>query len=292
MKTIANCPVCQHSHYSQVLEVKDHSVSGELFKIVACNNCGLQYTNPVPEEALIGNYYKSDSYVSHSSSKEGLINRVYHVVRWYSLRKKVKLIGKLSAGRNLLDIGAGTGHFLKVAKDKGWRFVGLEPDADARSFAKTSNEVDLLPIEQLHNQIDGQFDVITMWHVLEHVYHLQRDLERIVKLLKEDGCLVVAVPNRLSYDARKYQAFWAAYDVPIHLYHFVPDDMRRIASIHGLVLVNILPMPFDSFYVSMLSEKYKNGNIIRGILTGLKSNWLAKDEFWSSQIYIFKKKKQ
>lgn len=290
MNQINNCPVCSHTLFSDVRQVKDFSVSGETFNIVQCTNCGFQFTNPIPDENVIGRYYKSESYVSHSSSKKGLINRVYHWVRWYSLRRKVKLIGGLTKGRKLLDIGAGTGHFLLVAKNKGWNVLGLEPDSDARSLAKSVNGLDLLPIEELHNLGNKQFDIITMWHVLEHVYHLQRDFGKAVNLLGEEGFLVVAVPNRQSYDARKYEEYWAAYDVPIHLYHFIPSDIRRLASQHNLDLVKTLPMPFDSFYVSMLSEKYRNGNILSGILTGLKSNWLAKDEFWSSQIYILRRK--
>jgi len=290
MNTLQACPICLSAQSSLVITTKDFSVSGESFSIVACSECGFQYTNPIPEESVIGKYYKSESYVSHSSSKKGLINRIYHMVRWYSLRKKVKLINKLGIGRTLLDIGAGTGHFLKVAGKGGWTTAGLEPDDDARQLAKTMNGVDILPLENLHTLEPGQYDVITMWHVLEHVYHLRKDLARIVELLKPDGTLVVAVPNRKSYDARHYKEFWAAYDLPIHLYHFTEPDIQKLMDQFGLELVKVRPMVFDAFYVSMLSEKYKGGNIIKGILTGLKSNWLAKEDSYSSQIYILRRK--
>lgn len=291
MITREQCPICESKHSSVFMTTKDFSVSGESFSIVTCADCGFYYTNPVPEEDIIGKYYKSDAYVSHSSSKKGLINRVYHLVRWYSLRKKVALIKKLSKGRNLLDIGAGTGHFLSVASQKGWKVTGLEPDDDARALAKTVNGIDLLPLDRLHEMQPGQFDVITMWHVLEHVYHLKRDLEKLVSLLKPNGTLVVAVPNRKSYDARYYKEFWAAYDLPIHLYHFTRPDIQRLMDQFDLELVQTRPMVFDSFYVSMLSEKYKGGNLVNGILTGLKSNWLAEDDSYSSQIYILRRKK-
>jgi SAM-dependent methyltransferase len=290
MITREACPICENRESTPFMTTKDFSVSGEFFSIVACQACGFHYTNPVPEENVIGNYYKSESYVSHSSSKKGLINRVYHWVRWYSLRKKVGLINKLSSGRKLLDIGAGTGHFLAVSADQGWSTVGLEPDEDARALAKTTNGVDILPLEQLHSLETGQFDVITMWHVLEHVYHLKRDAAQIVKLLKPNGTLVIAVPNRKSYDARYYKEFWAAYDLPIHLYHFTESDIKTLMTQFGLELVQTRPMIFDSFYVSMLSEKYKGGNVLKGILTGLKSNWLAKADSYSSQIYILRRK--
>lgn len=272
------------------MESMDHSVSGEPFTIVECLNCNFRYTNPVPEENEIGKYYKSVDYVSHSSSKKGIINRLYHVVRWYSLRSKVKLVKGLVKGRDLLDIGSGTGHFLKVAKESGWNVVGLEPDSDARNLAQVQNGVELQPIENLHAMSGQKFDVITLWHVLEHVYHLKRDLEKITTLLKPDGAIVIAVPNCASFDADYYKEFWAAYDLPIHLYHFRRRNIEVIAAEFGFELAEIKPMIFDSFYVSMLSEKYKKGNILKGVLIGLKSNWRAHEDSYSSQIYILRRK--
>lgn len=285
-----NCPICDSTRLTPFLTSKDFSVSGETFSIVTCEGCGFHYTNPVPPAETIGKYYKSESYVSHSASKKGLINRVYHWVRWYSLRSKVRLISKLSKGRELLDVGAGTGHFLAVAKAKGWSVTGLEPDADARKLAKEVNAVELQSTERLHELPDERYDVITLWHVLEHVYELKRDLKKMVSLLKPGGTLVVAVPNMKSYDARYYKEFWAAYDLPIHLYHFQRPDIVRLMEEFGMQLVETKPMVFDAFYVSMLSEKYKGGNMIRGVLTGLKSNWLSGDDACSSQIYILRRK--
>jgi 2-polyprenyl-3-methyl-5-hydroxy-6-metoxy-1,4-benzoquinol methylase len=234
MKEISNCPICDSAEQQFFMATKDFSVSGESFNIVSCKACGFHFTNPIPAEDKIGAYYKSESYVSHSSSKKGFINRIYHVVRWYSLRRKRQLIASLTKGRNLLDVGAGTGHFLRVAKNGGWSVIGLEPDSDARIVAKAMNGVELLPIEELHNLKEKQFDVITMWHVLEHVYHLNRDVDRLVSLLKPDGVLVIAVPNMKSYDANHYKEFWAAYDLPIHLYHFTGSDIRRLFDRYGL----------------------------------------------------------
>lgn len=285
-----NCPICNSTTLSHVITCEDHSVSGEEFNIVACGACGFQFTNPVPSEEEIGAYYKSENYVSHSSSKKGIINRIYHLVRWYSLRRKVRLIRSLTHGRRLLDIGAGTGHFLKVAKEASWVAQGLEPDGDARALAKSLNGVDLQPIGDLHGLESGSFDVITMWHVLEHVYHLQRDFAQVRRLMKPGGHLVIAVPNRNSFDARYYREYWAAYDVPIHLYHFTKEDIRNLADQHGLELIAIKPMIFDAFYVSMLSEKYRGGSVLKGALIGLKSNWLANEGTYSSQIYILRQK--
>lgn len=290
MKDIKFCPVCESQEQELFMNSIDYSVSKESFSIVRCKSCGFHFTNPIPDESSIGSYYKSESYVSHSSSKKGIINRIYHWVRWYSLRRKVKLINGLSKEKNILDIGAGTGHFLKEARKAGWIATGLEPDGDARALAKSANDVELLEQQNLYSLPNESFDVITMWHVLEHVYHLRKDAKRITELLKPNGTLVVAVPNMDSFDARYYKEYWAAYDLPIHLYHFKQADIVNLFSGYDFELVETRPMIFDAFYVSMLSEKYKNGNMINGILTGLKSNWLAKEGSYSSQIYILKRK--
>lgn len=285
-----NCDICGHDRLRPYLKTKDFSVSHEEFLIDQCESCGFVFTNPIPDKNKIGDYYKAESYVSHTASKKGLINRIYHLVRWYTLRRKVGLISKLVAGRKLLDIGAGTGHFLNVAAKKGWVPQGLEPDSDARTVAKDLHGIELKDTSALHDLKDHSFDVITMWHVLEHVYDLNEDFSKISRLLSMDGVLVVAVPNRNSYDAKYYGEFWAAYDLPIHLYHFIKKDIVQLGEKYGLELIDTQPMLFDSFYVSMLSEKYKNGNLFKGALIGLKSNWLAKCDSYSSQIYILRRK--
>lgn len=290
MNNIALCPICDSPDQELFMNSIDYSVSKEAFSIVCCKSCGFHFTSPIPDETSIGSYYKSESYVSHSSSKKGVINRIYHWVRWYSLRRKVSLINSLSKEKSVLDIGAGTGHFLKQAKKAGWKVTGLEPDSDARSLAKSVNDVDLLDQQSLYSLENESFDVITMWHVLEHVYHLKKDVLRITELLKPEGTLVVAVPNMDSYDAKHYKEYWAAFDLPIHLYHFTQKDIISLFDRYNFELVETRPMIFDAFYVSMLSEKYRNGNMLKGVMTGLKSNWRAKEATYSSQIYILRKK--
>ncbi len=290
MNNVAVCPICDSPDQELFMNSIDYSVSKEPFSIVRCKSCGFHFTSPIPDEANIGSYYKSESYVSHSSSKKGVINRIYHWVRWYSLKRKVSLINSLSKEKRVLDIGAGTGHFLKQAKLAGWKVTGLEPDSDARSLAKSVNGVDLLDQQTLYSLEKESFDVITMWHVLEHVYHLKKDVKRITELLAPEGTLVVAVPNMNSYDAKYYKEHWAAFDLPIHLYHFTQKDIISLFDRYNFELVETRPMIFDSFYVSMLSEKYRNGNMLNGIMTGLKSNWRAKEGTYSSQIYILRKK--
>lgn len=287
--THTNCPVCEGKDFKLHLNLQDHMITKESFSVVRCVSCGFHFTNPIPAEHLIGNYYKSDAYVSHSSSKSGFINRVYTIVRNITIRNKVNLISRLSKGKSLLDIGAGTGHFLNASKLAGFEVVGLEPDIDAKNFAKNNFNMDLDSLDSIFTMDSNSKDVITMWHVLEHVYHLKRDLTEFVRVLKPEGIFIIAVPNMSSWDAEHYQSYWAAYDVPRHLYHFQESSIKKLLSEFDMKCVEILPMKFDAFYVSMLSEKYKGGSFINGIINGLKSNLRSKNRGFSSQIYVFKK---
>jgi 2-polyprenyl-3-methyl-5-hydroxy-6-metoxy-1,4-benzoquinol methylase len=289
-KTIMHCPVCNAQEFKKFINCIDYTVSQDTFTIVECVKCKFHFTNPIPVVEEIGNYYKSESYVSHSSTNKGLINKIYQRVRTYTLKQKVKLISKHSSGKNHLDIGAGTGHFINATTLSGFNSIGLEPDEDARKLATDTHKVNIQPLENLYKLDDNSIDVITMWHVLEHVYDLQKDLKQIQKVLKEDGVMVVAVPNMNSYDAKHYKEYWAAYDLPIHLYHFTPNDINRLFENVNMEVVEILPMKFDSYYVSMLSEKYKGGNIFSAFMTGLKSNMKANASEYSSQTYILRKK--
>ena len=284
-----SCPSCGAQSFSTYLTVKDHFLSKEDFKLELCNSCNLLFTNPRPTLDRIGDYYKSEEYVSHSSTKKGFVNKVYGKVRSYTLKRKIALLKQLSSGKELLDIGAGTGHFLAKAKESGLDVLGLEPDSDARKVALTENGIELKDLSLLHD-LDQKFDFVTMWHVLEHVYNLQDDLTKISSLVKQNGVLIIAVPNYTSFDAQHYKKFWAAYDVPRHLYHFSPNSMIPLVESKGLKFEQMLPMKFDSYYVSMLSEKYKGGSLLNAMRIGFLSNWKAKEGLSSSQIYIFRKK--
>ena len=289
-KTISNCPVCNETQFSKFIECVDYTVSHDKFTIVECNACHFHFTNPIPVVEEIGEYYKSESYVSHSSTNKGFINKIYQRVRKYTLKKKVKLITKLSNGKNHLDIGAGTGHFINATTLAGFSSVGLEPDEDARKLATDTHNVNIQPLENLYKLEANSVDVVTMWHVLEHVYDLKKDITQIEKVLKIDGVMVVAVPNMNSFDAKHYKEYWAAYDLPIHLYHFTPNDIDKLFEQVNMEVVEILPMKFDSFYVSMLSEKYKGGNVFSAFMNGLKSNMKANSKEHSSQTYNLKKR--
>lgn len=291
LNNIINCPVCEGTNQSSYLSAVDHNVSGDAFNIVKCDACGFRFTNPIPTEQTIGAYYKSENYISHSSTKKGIINKVYHIVRNRAIQQKERLVSRLTSQKSLLDIGCGTGDFLSHCKKQGWQVMGLEPDADARKIAKQNNDIDSFDLEHLDQIASESKDVITMWHVLEHVYHLNRDIASYKRILKKGGHLVVAVPNCNSHDAQHYGTHWAAYDLPIHLYHFTQADIQKLFKKHEMELVEVLPMKFDSYYISMISEKYKGGNLIKGFWRGFVSNLKAKQKKtgFSSQIYVIRK---
>jgi ubiquinone/menaquinone biosynthesis C-methylase UbiE len=285
-----DCPLCGGKEHKVFLETKDFMITKKVFKIVKCQSCSFCFTNPIPVEEEIGSYYKSEEYVSHSSSKKGLINNVYNRVRSFTLKKKIQWVKKHTQGVKLLDIGAGTGHFLNQVKNAGFEVVGLEPDQDARLFAQQEFQLDLKELSFLKDLPNNSMDCLTMWHVLEHVYHLNEDMSEFFRVLKDDGVCFIAVPNMNSYDATYYKEYWAAYDLPRHLYHFQQNTIEHLFQKFDWKLVDVIPMKFDSFYVSMLSEKYKKGSLLNAFWIGLKSNMKASKNGYSSQVYVFKKK--
>ena len=293
METLNNCPICKSDQTTLFLTCIDHTVSRETFSIVQCNSCGFKFTNPRPEEDKLGAYYKSEDYVSHSNTKKGFINSTYQSVRKYTLLKKLELISKYYKTGKILDIGCGTGEFLNTCKSAKWETFGIEPDPDARKMAKDNFGLDVREESEINNLSNEGFDIISMWHVLEHVPRLNERIEDLKRLIKPDGVIIIAVPNCNSLDAKIYGENWAAYDVPRHLYHFTPKDIELVFKNHGLKMFKVLPMVFDSFYVSMLSEKIKTGktNIIRSTWNGFRSNLsaLKSGKTSSSQIYLIRK---
>jgi 2-polyprenyl-3-methyl-5-hydroxy-6-metoxy-1,4-benzoquinol methylase len=289
MHKINACPICKGTSFSHFLTCKDHTVSKEDFDIVKCDACGFLFTNPIPDLNRLGEYYKAEAYVSHTSSSKGLINFLYQKVRKRTLKQKVALVKSWSKGNRLLDFGCGTGHFLGQARAAGFEVTGIEPDADARKLALELNQVIAKTREEM-STISDRFDMITLWHVLEHLPELNEDIDRILSLLKVDGTLLIAVPNPSSGDALRYGANWAGYDVPRHLYHFSPEAIRDLMARHGLKLCATLPMKYDAYYVSMLSEKSMGGGVLKGFLNGFRSNRKARaGGTWSSQIYLFQR---
>lgn len=290
-----HCPVCGASRIREVFPVKDHTVSHESFAVWQCDECTLRFTQDVPDAETIAPYYHSENYISHTNTSKGFINRLYQRVRRKTLRQKRKLVIKLTGKKTgtLLDIGSGTGAFVQEMRTQGWQVTGLEPDAGARQVAQEDFATTLDGIDSFYRLPAASFDAITMWHVLEHVHDLQGYMAQLKKLLREDGRLFIAVPNYTSKDAAFYKQYWAAYDVPRHLYHFSPASLQRLMEGHGLKLVTCKPMWYDSFYISLLSSRYKNGktNMAGAVLTGLRSNIKAWTDVkrCSSVIYVIGK---
>ncbi len=292
----AFCPACRRSSIKPALSAKDYTVSHEEFSIWECDSCTLRFTQDVPDAAEIGPYYRSENYISHSNTNKGLVNSLYHTVRKQTLSAKGRLLHsatRMKKGR-LLDIGAGTGAFAGYMKEEqGWEVMGLEPDEVARERARVDHKVELLEMDKLSTLEPESFDAITLWHVLEHVHDLHPYMEQLKALVRRNGRIFIAVPNYTSYDAAVYKNFWAAYDVPRHLYHFSPDSMETLLSAHGLQLEYSQPMWFDSFYISMLSERYRNGkgNLVRAVANGFISNVkaLIDKSRCSSLIYVISK---
>lgn len=293
---IDTCPLCGGRQLEHALTCTDFYASGETFEVVRCVQCGFLMTQDAPVEAEIGKYYETPDYISHSNTRKGLMNSLYHVVRRIMLARKASLVkrtAKMKVG-TLLDYGTGTGFFADAMKRNGWDVSAVEKSSAARAFAKERFALDVKAEDALKEYADASFDVITLWHVMEHLEDLNGMWDTFHRLLKKRGILIVAVPNPDSYDAHKYGDMWAAYDVPRHLWHFSPSVMQRFGVRHSFILEERYPMPMDAFYVSMLSEKYKGSrfSFVKGLWTGMLA-WfsaLGKKERSSSMIYVFRKK--
>ncbi len=273
------------------LNVKDHSVSQETFELLHDKDLDMLITHPQPSLDKLPSYYESVDYISHTDGNKSLFEKIYQFVKSIALKNKLNLINSESQRGKILDIGAGVGDFLSVAKKDGWEIIGVEPSEKAKAIAKNKG---VTFVESLNDLENNSFDVITMWHVLEHVPDLENQIKDLKRLIKPSGTIIIAVPNFNSFDAKYYGSFWAAYDVPIHLWHFSKTAIKKLFAKENLELQKVLPMKFDSFYVSLLSEKYKTGkmNFIKAFFIGLRSNWAARQNMeYSSHIYVLKNAK-
>jgi SAM-dependent methyltransferase len=278
------------------MTLTDYYATRQVFHIAKCEKCGFKMTQDAPVESEIGVYYETPDYISHSDTRKGAMNRIYHHVRNRMLRRKYQLVCKYSGRQNgrLLDIGTGTGYFPAVMQQGGWQVVATEKSPGARTFAVEHNRVDAREEKSIYSMESNSLDVITLWHVMEHIEHINDLWAQLNTLLKPDGVLLVAVPNHEGWDAEHYGGEWAAWDVPRHLWHFSQDTMDRWAERYGMQVVERLPMPFDAFYVSMLSEKYRghaHSYFLRGALQGFRAYAAAHGTTRksSSIIYVIKK---
>ena len=285
------CPWCGSNKAQINLWLKDEFLTKKDFHICECLNCGLLYTMPRPSKEKIGAYYKSDEYYSHQENKKGFVPRLYEAIKKINLKHKFRLASRDLPVGKLLDIGCGVGDFLHVAENKGWQCTGIEPSEEAREIARQRIKGDLLYSEDLEQLPDQSFDLITMWHVLEHVDDLKWQVAQLQRLIKPNGRIVIAVPNYRSYDGRFYNAYWAAYDVPRHLNHFNRTILTKMFKTSGLSLVCMDKLVWDAYYISFMSEQYKHHfmPLVRGVFRGLVSNAKARRSGeWSSLVYVFR----
>ncbi len=291
----SRCPACAANHWGTDQVVKDHSISGESFTLRECLDCHIKVTVDAPGPSEIAPYYASEDYISHSDVQHDLKDKLYHRARGIMLRRKAAWIEPHLATEHakLLDIGCGTGYFLKHMHDRGHTVVGLEPDDDARAIADKQGDFSVYPSDHLA-QLDGSYDAITMWHVLEHVHDLDGYASKIRSLLLDHGLWVIAVPNHTSRDADHYGTDWAAYDVPRHLWHFSPRSIDAYVERHDMIVVDRKRMIMDPFYVSLLSSGYRRGkpSYLSAVWTGLRSSMrsFVSVEESSSIVYFVKKK--
>lgn len=289
------CPNCKSGGIKEYLTTKDYFITQDIFIIYECTHCKVLFTYPFPEPAaLYSKYYRSDNYLSHNKKTSDLFSGLYRMVQKINIRGKLKLLERVSESgiKKILEVGAGTGDFLAACRNHGWESFGVEPSEQARGVAKEFNKLDL---KSSVNEISGKdFSVITLWHVLEHIPDLNETISKLGGLISDNGHLIIAVPNHNSFDAKHYKQFWAGYDVPRHLYHFNKKSLSSIMQSKGFKLIKTKPMVFDSFYVSLLSEKYKHKivviNYLYGFVIGLLSNITSvftKES--SSIIFIFRK---
>ncbi|MCX6269759.1 MAG: class I SAM-dependent methyltransferase [Bacteroidetes bacterium] len=253
------------------------------------------FTNPRPAAEELQKYYQSDDYISHSNIRKGILPVLYQRIRKYTLKRKYRLLEKYQKPGNLLDVGCGTGEFLALGKQRGWNVTGIEPSTQAREQAVSNFKLEVGDESLLDHLPSGHFNMITLWHVLEHVPLLNERMQTLHRLLHDDGLLVIALPNSGSWDARHYHSAWAAYDLPRHLYHFTPVTSKHLLEKHRFTVLTQKPMVFDSFYIGLLSEPYRTGkkNLPLAFYTGLYSNLWAffHQKNYSSFILLSKKEK-
>lgn len=292
LEEVSFCPVCQGSTFQDLHLSKDFTVTGELFHVKQCIRCGLGITTPRPDSQSAPGYYESPQYISHSNKSSGIFDTIYLIIRHFSLKWKYSLIKSYLTGGPILDYGCGTGHFLREVNKHGITAYGVEPSATARQQIHP----DIITADSISTLPQARFKVITLWHVLEHVYPLHETLAMLKERLSDHGTIFIAVPNRESYDAKQYGETWAALDVPRHLWHFTKTSMTTLLQNSGLQVKKIIPMKLDAYYVSLLSDKYShNGRFtlwgsMKAIAVALRSNMLgAKNKNQSSLIFVVQK---
>lgn len=290
-----NCPVCNCPEITFYISCTDHLVTGKDFDLYKCRECDFLFTQDYPEEFEIGSYYDSSEYISHSDSDKTIFEKGYQFARKLMLNRKKSIIRKasrLNCG-SILDIGSGTGHFMNAMKIAGWQTKGIEINKSAREYSASKFGLNVIPPEEISTLPDKEFDIISMWHVLEHFHNPGNYLMEVRRLLKPGGTVLVALPNNSSADSKHYSSEWAAYDVPRHLWHFNSATFSMFTGQHGFSVLSVKNLPLDVFYISILSERIKGSKtaiasgMAKGVIFSVRALFnLTKS---SSLIYILKR---
>jgi 2-polyprenyl-3-methyl-5-hydroxy-6-metoxy-1,4-benzoquinol methylase len=261
--------------------VKDEAFTKESFKLIR-DKLGILKTKPKPKD--LTKYYEFEDYISHKENSISLVDIIYDLVKSLMFNTKLKILKSNQPDiKSVLDYGCGTGEFASYLSKKGIRSSGVEPTKKAFDQANKAG----VKLHKDLNKVEGTFDAITLFHVLEHVEDYIKVLKDLKAKLNPGGLLVIAVPNYKSYDACYYKEKWAAWDVPRHLWHFKRQDFSSIAELLNLKLVHVKPMRFDAYYISMISESYKGNHKLKGVYRGWKSNRKAKKTGeYSSNIFV------
>lgn len=277
VEILEQCPSCGSNQIEKGETIKDHFYSKEDFQIANCLECGLLFTQNRPDKESIGIYYDSTNYVSHDSSKKSLLTWVYQQARKYMLKKKFQIIRPFKPELSrILDYGAGDGHFVEYLLQLGKKAEGIEPSEMARhNFEKRNNKKLFAGLNNL--EPSQLFQVITLWHVLEHIHDLNPTMELLLSHLESKGIIVIAVPNQKSIDKKEFGANWAAWDVPRHLYHWDEKSLSCFMEKFGLKRIYINQLPLDPFYIGLVSAKYADKNSLVGLYQGLRSYFHGKN---------------
>lgn len=292
MEKMQKCPVCASEETTKFLETKDYFLTGKAFEIWECQTCKIRFTTPQPEEKELPKYYQSNEYFSHQTEKKNPVSFLYAQLRQKNIRKKYNLINQYVKRGKILDIGCGTGELLNFFKKQQWDTKGIEPSEKARTFGRKNYHLQIETETKLDQWPEKEFDIISMWHVLEHVPDINKRIDQTKRLLKDNGKIIIALPNPNSWDSKHYHKYWAALDVPRHLYHFTKESLSNLLKNKELKIIKIVPMKMDAYYVSYLSEKYRQKKLplFRGFIKGWRSNRSARQTGeYSSLIYVIEK---
>ncbi len=295
------CPLTGSAETRFICHAVDTACSGETFEIWEDTASGIRFTHPAPGPDEIGRYYEFDAYLSHGTEHAGITGKLYASVRNMMLSRKYRMLNPLpsvseSSSFRMLDIGCGDGTFAGYCAQKNpdWEIFGVEPSASAAETAK--QRVGNLQLYTSAQDVpaDKPFHLVTAWHALEHIHDLNDMMRHVHNLLEPNGIFCVALPNFRSRDCERYKNSWAAYDVPRHLWHFSPEAFTAFARKHGFTLLRKHRLPFDPFYVSLLSEPSERSFIRRGFSAGFAAtastiSSLADIDRSSSVTYVLKK---